>query len=173
MLEYWETLSTEGDIAVNDIAIGLKDGTIDLDTAFSKLVSIDRCQDEFVDAEISKETVCKFFDFIEKNTDFNMDDVENMYQKHFYDDLEDEDDSYKISEHETLGELVADLRNKCGGVVNFVSLLEALDKETDPDIEKTLKKYLVQQEEVLKKVTPVLVKILDEFSKYDLEIKQN
>ena len=83
-MEHWETLSTKGDEAVQSIADDLKEGKISLHKAFERLSHIDKNPEEYGDAEIAKETVNNLFDFIEKETRFDVEDAVDIYQRTFF-----------------------------------------------------------------------------------------
>jgi hypothetical protein len=80
-----------------------------------------------------------------------------------------EDDSFKYLGHDTLGELVAELRNKMGNVVNVVQLLELKKEGKHLDF---VEKSLPELEDNLIKAMPLLKRYLDEFTQYDLDVKK-
>jgi len=82
-----------------------------------------------------------------------------------------EDDSYKYLGHENLAELVAELRNKMGGVVSYVDLI-LLENSDDPSISGLIKRLKPKAEETMVKSMPLILRYLEEFEQYDLNIKR-
>ena len=80
-----------------------------------------------------------------------------------------EDDSFKYLGHETAAELVAELRNKMGSVVNYVDLLKMKNDGEHLDF---VEKILPKSEENLLKSMPLILRFLKEFEQYDLDIKK-
>jgi len=80
-----------------------------------------------------------------------------------------EDDSYKYLGHETAAELVAELRNKMGGVATYVDLLNLLNDTKNYGVAQRL---LPKAEEVMIKSMPLILRYLGEFEEYDLDIKK-
>jgi len=79
--------------------------------------------------------------------------------------MEKQDDSFKYLGHETLGELVAELRNKMGSVVNYYELLK-LKNEGEHD--ELIKKLLPDVENSLLKSMSLILRYLKEFEQYEL-----
>jgi len=82
-----------------------------------------------------------------------------------------EDDSYKYLGHETLGELVAELRNKLGSVTLLADMIK-LEKSEKGSNKSFIQKLKPKSEESLLKSLPLILRYLDEFEQYDLDIKK-
>jgi len=82
-----------------------------------------------------------------------------------------EDDSFKYLGHETLGELVAELRNKMGSVTTLADLIE-LEKTEKGSNKSFLQRFKPKAEENLLKSLPLILRYLKEFEQYDLNIKK-
>jgi len=83
--------------------------------------------------------------------------------------MEKQDDSFKYLGHETLGELVAELRNKMGAVTSIADMIKL---EQMGGAEHMVKKFKPRTEENLLKSLPLILQYLDEFGQYDLNIKK-
>ena len=84
-----------------------------------------------------------------------------------------QDDSFKYIKHENLDELIADLRNKMGSVINYISLLELKDKVSPDKIHK-INELIKNNEDTLTKVKPLLLKYLDDIEEFDIKgLKRN
>ena len=79
------------------------------------------------------------------------------------------DDSFKYLGHETLGELVAELRNKMGGVTGLADIIKLENMKGAESFAKRLKPQI---EETFLKVMPLIIQYLEEFEQYDLDIKK-
>lgn len=77
-----------------------------------------------------------------------------------------EDDSFKYLGHKTASELVAELRNKMGCVVNHADLLKLKQEGKHLDF---VEKSLPKSEENLLKAMPLILRYLKEFNDYDLD----
>ena len=81
-----------------------------------------------------------------------------------------EDDSFKYLGHETIGELVAELRNKMGNVSNLNDILKLKKEGKHLDY---VEKVLPSLEENIIKSFPLILRYLKEFEEYDLSEKKN
>lgn len=82
-------------------------------------------------------------------------------------------DSYKYTKHDTLDELIADLRNKMGSIINHISLLEVKDRLPD-DKKETIENMLQENIEVMIKTKPIILQYLDDIEEFDIkDIKRN
>jgi len=80
-----------------------------------------------------------------------------------------EDDSFKYLGHETIGELVAELRNKMGCVAAYIDLLK-FSKE--PGMEVRLESLKNDTEKSMFKAFPLILQYLKEFEQYNLDGKK-
>jgi hypothetical protein len=83
--------------------------------------------------------------------------------------MENQDDSFKYLGHETLGELVAELRNKMGSVTNIADIIKL---EQVGGKGHMVEKYKPIAEENLLKSLPLILRYLKEFEQYDLDMKK-
>jgi hypothetical protein len=82
-------------------------------------------------------------------------------------------DSYKYTKHDTLDELIADLRNKMGSIINHISLLEVKDKLPDDKKEK-IENIIQENIEVMIKTKPLILQYLDDIEEFDIRgLKRN
>ena len=82
-------------------------------------------------------------------------------------------DSYKYTKHDTLDELIADLRNKMGSVINYISLLEVKDRLPD-DKKETIENLIQENIEVMIKTKPLILQYLDDIEEFNIkELKRN
>lgn len=79
-----------------------------------------------------------------------------------------QDDSFKYQKHDLLVDMIADLRNKMGPVISFISLLELKDKVSPEKVHK-INELIKREEEKLKKSKSLLIKYLDDFEDYDIK----
>ena len=88
--------------------------------------------------------------------------------------MEKQDDSFKYLGHETLGELVAELRNKLGSVTTLADLikLEKINDDTKELDDSFIKNLKSDTEENLVKSIPLILRYLNEFGQYDLDQKK-
>ena len=82
-----------------------------------------------------------------------------------------EDDSFKYLGHETLGELVAELRNKMGSVTTLADMI-TLEKTEKGSNKKFVQRLKPKVEESLMESLPLILRYLDEFGQYDLDMKK-
>jgi hypothetical protein len=88
MKNSWGTLTIEGDAEVQSIIDGLKNKEINLDKAFKRLYAIETNPENFknsvgLEPEITKEVANAIFDFIENETDFDIEKAVDSYHKYF------------------------------------------------------------------------------------------
>jgi bacterioferritin (cytochrome b1) len=73
-----------------------------------------------------------------------------------------------MEKHSNLPELVADLRNKFGAIVNYFSLIEYLEKETDKEKIEKLNKILKENEKTSIRSIKDIRNLLHQFGNFDL-----
>lgn len=76
-----------------------------------------------------------------------------------------------MEKHESLPELVADLRNKMGSIVSYFSLLKEMDKIDNSNVKmKQMLQNLIDKNEITAKENILIVKeLLQQFENFDLE----
>jgi len=77
-------------------------------------------------------------------------------------------DSFKYTKHEDFNELIADLRNKMGSLINHIGLLEVKDKLTD-DKKEVIEKMIQKNVEVMIKTKPLILQYLDDIENFDIK----
>lgn len=83
--------------------------------------------------------------------------------------MEKQDDSFKYLGHNTASELVAELRNKMGNIVNYYELLKL---KNSGEHDNLVEKLLPNVEQNILKSMPLILRYLKEFEEYDLDIKK-
>ena len=82
-------------------------------------------------------------------------------------------DSFKYTKHDSLDELIADLRNKMGSVMNYISLLEVKDRLPD-DKKENIKNIIQENIEIMIKTKPIIKQYLDDINEFDIKgLKKN